>query len=714
VDDNCDGQTDEGVKLIFYADSDSDGYGDANAPTEACSAPLGYVSDKTDCNDGNAAINPGATEVCNGADDNCDGQTDEGGVCPATAYYCDNDTDQYISAIPSGSCNSFNCVPAGCTSSQGNDCNDNNKDINPGAAEVCNGIDDNCNGATDEGGVCPATAYYCDNDHDSHVSSSISETCTTFGCVPTGFNCQLNIGDDCADSDNEMYPGAQEKCDGKPNDCNNMSALDGSGENWYNAPTTCGTGAFCTSAGTWQCIAGIKEDTCTPGSPETLYRDSDSDAFGNATSSIQNCDNVSGYVLDSTDCDDNDDTTNPGAQDICSINHVVIDKNCNTGNDAGLDCNNFCGDVDQDSYVTSYVDLPFFNAIICPWVTNEGDCNDNIFAIHPGATETCNGDDDNCDGATDEGGVCPALTYYCDADNDNYRSSAASGTCSTFGCVPVGCATIQGTDCKDNNALIHPNAPELCNGVDDNCNGVIDENCPSILKSDALANLSSMTSSVKDAQKHMEEAAKEIRSSLGNMNPDGDKKIIWMSSENLFCRDGKKVFDHEKKAVSKLQEAIKKDPTKATVLNGIISSLVSVDRGIALASINKMPAGKEKAKAMEKLSKGDSEADPKKKIDRYRDAWKYSNKKCDDKNIDVSPCIEEITVLSPGGDEVTMIGDYVGYKNTVFEDINEDTISIDTSCMKCLSVGQILKSGKDSWTITDIVFKAPLSSKCQK
>ena len=61
--------------------------------TQACSAPAGYVSDATDCNDANAAVNPGATEVCNGIDDDCDGLTDEG-LTPTT-YYADTDGDGF-------------------------------------------------------------------------------------------------------------------------------------------------------------------------------------------------------------------------------------------------------------------------------------------------------------------------------------------------------------------------------------------------------------------------------------------------------------------------------------------------------------------------------------------------------------------------------------------------------------------------------------------
>jgi len=77
IDDNCNGPIDEGVETTFYLDSDGDLFGDASQTTLACTVPAGHTSDNTDCNDGDVNVNPGATEVCNLIDDNCDAVVDD-------------------------------------------------------------------------------------------------------------------------------------------------------------------------------------------------------------------------------------------------------------------------------------------------------------------------------------------------------------------------------------------------------------------------------------------------------------------------------------------------------------------------------------------------------------------------------------------------------------------------------------------------------------
>ena len=78
LDDNCNGWIDEGGIIIYYRDFDNDGFGAASSGTvTACSAPPGYVSNNTDCDDADPNINPNVLEINNGIDDNCDGNIDE-------------------------------------------------------------------------------------------------------------------------------------------------------------------------------------------------------------------------------------------------------------------------------------------------------------------------------------------------------------------------------------------------------------------------------------------------------------------------------------------------------------------------------------------------------------------------------------------------------------------------------------------------------------
>ncbi|MBC8048371.1 MAG: T9SS type A sorting domain-containing protein, partial [Fimbriimonadaceae bacterium] len=77
IDDDCNELIDEGLLNTYYADADEDTYGDDAASTAACDTPVGYVADNTDCDDSNAAINPGAIEITNSVDDDCDELIDE-------------------------------------------------------------------------------------------------------------------------------------------------------------------------------------------------------------------------------------------------------------------------------------------------------------------------------------------------------------------------------------------------------------------------------------------------------------------------------------------------------------------------------------------------------------------------------------------------------------------------------------------------------------
>jgi len=231
IDDNCDGAVDESGQW-WYSDADGDGYGGEGDQMDSCTQPPDYVADGNDCDDNDSAVNPGAAEICDGTDNNCDGVVDEG---------FDLDADGFASC--------------------GGDCDDGDASVNPDAVEVCDGLDNNCDGVVDEG---------FDLDADGVT------TCAG----------------DCDDAKPAVYPGAAEICDGTDNNC------DG------------------------QVDEGVLQ---------TWYEDWDTDGYGDALYSVQACGQPAGYVADATDCNDLNANVNPSAVEICD----GIDNNCDGQIDEG-------------------------------------------------------------------------------------------------------------------------------------------------------------------------------------------------------------------------------------------------------------------------------------------------------------------------------------------------------------------------------------------
>lgn len=176
-----------GANTTFYADADNDSYGDATVSIIACVAPIGYVANNTDCDDTNPATYPNAIEVCDGFDNNCDGNNDEG--LTTFTWYMDSDND----GLGNPAVTTQNCLqPSGYVGND-NDCDDSDADPNAGE-----------------------TLYYADVDNDTYGDpfDAIS-TCTP----PSGY---VANNEDCDDTNPAINPnatdntgnGIDENCDG--------------------------------------------------------------------------------------------------------------------------------------------------------------------------------------------------------------------------------------------------------------------------------------------------------------------------------------------------------------------------------------------------------------------------------------------------------------------------------------------------------------------
>ncbi|MEZ4956692.1 MAG: MopE-related protein [Saprospiraceae bacterium] len=446
----------------WYADNDEDGFGDYATKLNAFTQPNGYVSDNTDCDDNNPNVNPEADEICNDLDDDCDEEIDEVTFDTPT-WYADADNDGAGDPNnPVKSCNQ----PNGYVDND-EDCDDSDSNININATEICNEVDDDCDGEVDEDDAAPSI-WYKDDDADSFGDPNDF----IYACVQS--NGYVDNDLDCNDSASEINPLAFEYCNGFDDNCNGQ----------------------------------IDEG---PDTPETWYADFDMDGYGDADNSLVACDQPFSYVSNNLDCNDGDGSINPLAPETCNGK----DDNCNGEIDEGIGSFiTWYGDADMDGYgnpsnaVEACSPPPGF-------VNNNGDCNDADPNINPGMTELCNGYDDNCNLSIDEG--LPLTTYFLDSDGDGFGDPNFM----INSCYQPENYVFNSLDCDDSDGEVNPNGVEKCNGIDDDCDGQIDE----IITSITVSNISSCNNNGTSSSNADDYFTADVTVHFDNIPPVGTLQI---------------------------------------------------------------------------------------------------------------------------------------------------------------------------------------------
>ncbi len=295
----------------LYADADHDGYGDGTAEAR-CPGHVGWVEDNGDCDEADAKVNPGALELCDGIDNNCDRSVDEG--LPVDWWYPDEDADgsgSYTGSVVS-------CDPPDGWVSTVGDCDDHDPARGWLTPEVCDGIDNNCDGYIDNGLALIATAIDADGDGygDLNAPQSLCE-------VPAGYAPPY----DCDDTDPDVHPGV-------PEDCNN----------------------------------GIDEGCTGLDETDLIYQDEDGDGYGRSDRTAPACPIPLGWSRLDGDCADDDARRSPGATEVCPDG---LDNDC----DGNVDDFDVWWDADGDG---AGVSTGFRNACapLAGYVDNDVDCDD--------------------------------------------------------------------------------------------------------------------------------------------------------------------------------------------------------------------------------------------------------------------------------------------------------------------------------------------------
>ncbi len=571
-DDDCDGAVDNVTAplafVLWFADADGDGYGNASSSVSACAPPAGYVGNDDDCDDTDPLVFPGqnCSQVCSAAEVawlDANFQTYTEGLMSAfsTCVFSSN-----FNACMQGQLTGSFPLSAAC---------------NACGVEWANCVRTNCLTACVQG---PEACTACMNSAGCNANMM-----QCFGLTDADGD-GWPAGSDCDDANPATYAGAPEICDGQDNDCNGIvddqlnlfADVDADGFGDANAPVPC-TGTGVSNSGD----CDDSDPQVTTGS--TYYLDADGDGFGEPQSGFSSCTPPQGAVTNDGDCNDADPNDYPGsttgwncvgcapaAQLYMAQNQYVGGSYPQFINDFGAACE---GGLELGILQCLYMSQPdlFLNIplegvcmecfltywecsgaecmlscdngedgsqlcfdclrtsacgqafMACSGLTDtdgdgvftQNDCDDNNPANGAGMAEACDGVDNNCNGQADEGfqngdacqhpdpcvlsaeiqnctcvalgfspdtdgdGACDAVDdcdadpniidapmWYSDGDGDGYGGTDFQFA---FCAQPFPGMVLLNGDCDDSEPLTNPNATEVCDGIDNDCDGQIDE-----------------------------------------------------------------------------------------------------------------------------------------------------------------------------------------------------------------------------------------------
>lgn len=315
IDNDCDGAEDEGLPL-WYPDSDGDNFGD-EGDAGLCDPPSadGWTPDNTDCDDLEPDVYPGAPELCDGIDNDCDPTTpmDEGVSASDGAIEAWPDEDDDDEGAMDGAM-ILVCELPDDYAANATDCDDLDFGVNTAAEEWCDGLDNDCDAETDEEAV-DATAWCVDGDGDDYTAG---DCVPRLACDAATDEIEQTAEYDWDDANDSVYPGAEEFCDGLDNDQN-----------------------------------GLVDDEATDA--DEWWPDGDGDGAGDEYSiGVLSCETLVDMVTNEEDCDDWEARSHSGHTELCGDGidndcNDTIDTDCpNNYADYGIASEWFAGDVDGD------------------------------------------------------------------------------------------------------------------------------------------------------------------------------------------------------------------------------------------------------------------------------------------------------------------------------------------------------------------------------